>query len=349
MLDITQANIARLGITWVGNKDRYEGVVIPKSVLLPVDDYAHDLLTTTLLKPFVKNEEYFYFHHDEDVTHHPVYQQCMDLFGDDTQMQTVAQNLTQMLYEYMEGDKLLGGEFFIALIDGIKMMDQDLRGIALMKVQSRANFLRTERTADAFTLKPFEGIGLEKIELGALILQMDEHEGYRISAIDSVSKKDERSFWKDSFMRLRPIEDHFFHTTHHMNLTSGFITEKMPISFGMGKADQADLLNRSALYFKENEHFDVGAFADSLFPEEEQQEAFLSYRDQYAQGNAIPLEDAFDISGQAVKKQMKFLKSVIKLDKNFHLYVHGRRDLIEKGFDDDRGLKYYKVFFQDEE
>jgi hypothetical protein len=349
MLDITQANIARLGITWVGNKDRYEGVVVPASVLLPVDDYAHELLTASLLKPFLKNEEFYYFHHDEDVSHHPVYQECMELFTDDANMQAVAQNLTQQLYEYMEGDKLKGGELFIVLIDGLKFIDQDVRAIALLKVQTRTNFLRTERSQEAFVLKPFEGIGLEKPELSALIFQMDELEGYRVAVIDTVTKKDERSFWKDSFMRLQPIEDHFFHTTHHMSMASEFIVDKMPISFGLNKADQADLLNKSAIYFKENEHFDVGAFADKLFPEEEQQEAFLSYRDQYAQGNAIPLEDAFDISNQAVKKQMKHLKSVIKLDKNFHLYVHGRRDLIEKGYDDDRKLKFYKVFFEDEE
>lgn len=349
MLDISQANIARLGITWVGNKDRYEGVVVPQSVLLPVDDFAHELLTATLLKPFVKNEEFHYFHHDEDVSHHPVYQQCMELFQEDSAMQSVAQNLTQQLYEYMEGDKLKGGELFVALIDGLRFIDQDVRAIALLKVQTRANFLRTERTAEAFTLKPFEGIGLEKPELAALVLQMDELEGYRVAVIDTVTKRDEVSFWRDSFLRLQPIEDHFFHTTHHMSMASEFIVDKMPVAFGLNKADQADLLNRSATFFKENDHFNVSAFAENLFPREEQQEAFLTYRDQYAQGNAIPLEDAFDISGQAVRKQIKHLKSVIKLDKNFHLYVHGRRDLIEKGFDDERGMKFYKVYFDAEE
>jgi hypothetical protein len=297
----------------------------------------------------LKNEAFFYFHHDEDVSHHPVYQNCMELFGNSDAMQDVAQDLTQQLYEHMEGDKLLGGEFFIALIEGIKFLDQEIKGIALLKVQTRTNFLRTERTADAFTLKPFEGIGLEKPELAALVLQLDELEGYRVAVIDSVSKKDTPSFWRDAFLRLQPVEDHYFHTTHTMSMASEFITEKMPIAFGLNKADQADLLNRSATYFKENEHFNVAAFTDELFPEVEQNEAFMTYRDQYAQGNAIPLENAFDISSQAVKKQMKYLKSVIKLDKNFHLYVHGRRDLIEKGYDDGKGMKYYKVFFDAEE
>ena len=39
-------------------------------------------------------------------------------------------------------------------------------------------------------------------------------------------------------------------------------------------------------------------------------------------------------------------KSVIKLDKNFHIYVHGNRELIEQG-EDEKG-KYYKVYFKEE-
>jgi len=39
---------------------------------------------------------------------------------------------------------------------------------------------------------------------------------------------------------------------------------------------------------------------------------------------------------------------VIKLDKNFHIYVHGNRDLIEKGFDEAKGKNYYKMYFEQE-
>ena len=56
--------------------------------------------------------------------------------------------------------------------------------------------------------------------------------------------------------------------------------------------------------------------------------------------------DDFAISEGAVKKQSRALKSVIKLDKNFHIYVHGNRNLIEQG-EDDRG-QFYKVYYQEE-
>ena len=50
-----------------------------------------------------------------------------------------------------------------------------------------------------------------------------------------------------------------------------------------------------------------------------------------------------------LRKQAKAFKSVIKLDQNFHIYVHGRRDWIERGFDDDKKTHYYKVYFKSEE
>ena len=44
----------------------------------------------------------------------------------------------------------------------------------------------------------------------------------------------------------------------------------------------------------------------------------------------VIIEDEFDIHLSAVKKQQRVFKSILKLDKNFHVYIHGRKDLIEK-------------------
>ena len=40
-------------------------------------------------------------------------------------------------------------------------------------------------------------------------------------------------------------------------------------------------------------------------------------------------------------------KGVLKLDKNFHIYIHGNRELIEQGIDKD-GRKFYKIYFERE-
>ncbi len=349
MLDFSAAQLQRFTATWVGNKNRFEGVVIPKQTLVPLHDVAEEMLLATFLKPFEKTEEFFYFHHEEDVSNHPVYQSCMSIFQNPESLSEEAAKLAQQLYEHCENPKVQGGEFFMAYFEELQLQGEPVSAIGLWKVQSKEPYLKTERTAESFTLNVLEGISIGKPEVAALIFNLDEAEGYRICAIDTVSKKDERSFWKDEFMRLRPIEDNYFNTRHYISLSSEFITQKAPFKFGLDRTDTIDLLNRSGDYFKDNEHFELNDFTENLFPETEQQEAFREFRDQYAKAYAVPLEDKFDISNQAVKKEFKVFKSVLKLDKNFHIYVHGRRDLIERGFDEEKGKKYYKVFFENEE
>ena len=48
-----------------------------------------------------------------------------------------------------------------------------------------------------------------------------------------------------------------------------------------------------------------------------------------------------------MKKQARAFKSVLKLDKNFHIYIHGDRNMIEQGIDND-GRKFYKIYYQEE-
>jgi len=40
-------------------------------------------------------------------------------------------------------------------------------------------------------------------------------------------------------------------------------------------------------------------------------------------------------------------KSVLKLDKNFSVYIHGNRNMVEKGEEAD-GRKFYKLYYDNE-
>ncbi len=348
MLDFSATNIQKLAITFVGNKSRYEGVSIPAKTLVPVHDFAHEILLPTFLRPFEKTEEFFFFHHAEDVSQNQAYQRCMAIFADPENLTEETAKLTAQLYESMLAPKANGGELFVAFFDEILFNGEGTQAIGIFKVNSKDSFFKVEKTAESFALNVLEGIATGKLETAALIFNMDEHEGYRVCAVDTVSKKGELSFWKDDFLQIRPIEDNFFNTRHYMSVASEFITQQAPRKFGLDRGDQAEMLYKSSNYFKDNEEFQVDDFTEKIFPEVEQQEAFKNFRDEYSKNNAVPLDDQFDISAQAVRKENKVFKTVIKLDKNFHIYVHGRRDLIEKGFDDDKGRKFYKVFFDEE-
>ena len=122
----------------------------------------------------------------------------------------------------------------------------------------------------------------------------------------------------------------------------------MPSEFETGKKDQLDYLNRSVGYFKENETFNIKEFENNVFGKEEVIESFRRYGSLYLDRNEIDIADQFEISPSALKKQERIFKSVLKLDKNFHVYIHGRTDLLEKGYDSQKGKHFYKIYFETE-
>ena len=77
-------------------------------------------------------------------------------------------------------------------------------------------------------------------------------------------------------------------------------------------------------------------------------DSFKNYKQEFVNDYELNISDSFEISGAALKKQSRRMRSVLKLDKNFHIYVHGNREYIQKGYDEEAGMNYYKVFFKEE-
>ena len=76
-------------------------------------------------------------------------------------------------------------------------------------------------------------------------------------------------------------------------------------------------------------------------------QSFRQFDENYRLENKVELADNFAISDQAVKKQARVFKSVLKLDRNFHIYIHGDKELIEHGVDEN-GRKFYKIYYENE-
>ena len=75
----------------------------------------------------------------------------------------------------------------------------------------------------------------------------------------------------------------------------------------------------------------MNEFANEVIGQPEVIDSFNNYKEEYQRDRDIEIADNFAISDSAVKKQSRGLKSVIKLDKNFHIYVHGNNQYIKKG------------------
>ncbi|MBQ0015580.1 MAG: nucleoid-associated protein, partial [Bacteroidales bacterium] len=190
-------------------------------------------------------------------------------------------------------------------------------------------------------------IATDKLDKGVLIFNQEREQGYILSLVESSSRSLDSTYWRDAFLQVCQRKDQYYNTHTEMQALKQFVTDELPQQFeGVSRADQADMLNRSVSYFKSNDSFSVEEFAREVISQPEVIESFQNFRERYQQDNDIVMQDEFAIDDDAVKRQSRSFKSVIKLDKNFHIYVHGDRDLIEQG-EDERG-KFYKVYYNQE-
>ena len=180
-----------------------------------------------------------------------------------------------------------------------------------------------------------------------MIFNIDKENGYIVSVVDNTNKGAEAKYWTDDFLHVKPRKDEYHNTQNVMSLCKNFIKEGLPEELDISKADQVDFLNKAVEYFKENEDFDMSDFKKVVMRKPEVAESFDQYKSEYEFARELAVLDRFSISEAAVKKQARALKSVIKLDKNFHIYVHGDRDMIEQGTDEE-GRKYYKIYYTQE-
>ena len=100
-------------------------------------------------------------------------------------------------------------------------------------------------------------------------------------------------------------------------------------------------------FFKEREEFKFEDFAQEVLEDKNVIDSFVNYKTDYEQNTQMSIAEDFTINPVAVKKQQRYFKSVIKLDKNFHIYVHGDRKMIETG-QDEKG-KFYRLYFEKEQ
>jgi hypothetical protein len=116
----------------------------------------------------------------------------------------------------------------------------------------------------------------------------------------------------------------------------------------VSKHDQLVFMDKSIEYFASQESFQKDSFQKEVLQEPEIIEAFEDYQKGFQEKNDLHTVDEFPVHKQAFKQGKKGVRPVIKLDKRFHVYVHGGQDYIERGFDNVKGMNYYKLYFNAE-
>lgn len=341
--NLAEAYLEELFVHRVGNKANDEQYFLGKRNVA-LDDELRNLLSDYFFSAF-KSEEVYTFFHDASLELNEVYHYVTKIFEDPTELQEQSANLAKHLYNASDHPKIKGGEFYVAYLRDCTYGAETVNAVGLFKSEVKDTFLDVRQVHEGFEIDSHEGIHIEKLDKGCLIFQTKQEEGYRVAVVDQTNRSNEAQYWKDEFLKILVVGNEYYQTNEFLGMTKKYITKQLQEDFEVPRADQIDLLNRSVNYFKNHETFDQKEFEAEVFFDDKLIDSFRKFNDNYRREFDLELDDDFGISGAAVKKQARVFKSVLKLDKNFHIYIHGNREMIEQGVDE-QGRKYYKIFYE---
>jgi hypothetical protein len=331
----------------VGNPTRGEQLKFSENALTLNDDLVSSMLVKYFLSPFNENDQY-HFTHISDLQLNEVYNYVTRIFEEPKTFLSNAALLAQFLYSKSTHARVKEGELYVARFDQVPFGTEYVQAIGIFKSETKETFLKVFPHGQSMEVGADEGININKLDKGCLVFRTNKEAGYIACVVDTANKQNDAQYWITDFLQVQPNSDSYHHTEKYLGLCKQFVTNEYADKFEVNKSEQIDLLNRSLDYFKTKEQFSMNEFAEEVIHHPEVLESFKTFKKNYETDKKFEIEDEFDIHLAAVKKQAKTFKSVLKLDKNFHIYIHGRRDLMEKGYDEMSGKHFYKIFFEEE-
>jgi len=344
MIDFTTVELIEMSTHYVGNKLRDEGTKLSSSGVELSDLETKKIVLKYFLSPF-QNREPHCFTHPSEIGLNAMYTFSQRIFETPAEFHLNSIDIAKLLYESSTHPKIIGGELNVCLFSNCWLDGVEMSAIGLFKSEIKEDFLKFISNSVSFSIQHERGVNINKLDKGCLIFNGHKENGYKIYIVDS--NKSDTQYWNNLFLNVKPFADNYLATTNFLSLAKEFVTRQLSSEFNISKTDQIDMLNKSVDYFKTNETFDKKDFEEKIFDNPEMVESFRVFDETYNQKQNFGFDENFEISSKAVKKQVRVFKSVLKLDENFDIYIHGDKKLIEKGTEQD-GRKYYKIYYHEE-
>lgn len=349
MIDFSRAELTQFTIHYVGNKGLGEELTLNDELVSFKDDFIKETLLRYFLTPF-KTDIYYKFRSKSEVSSNVIGDVSKSIFGSQKKFIDLSKKAAEHLYNQSVHPKIKGGEFYVCYFKDAVVDGELCDAIGYFKTENKETFLKVYQHVNTFDLDYETGIDIHKLDKGVLVFNTDSDKGYKISIIDNNNKNAECAlYWEEDFMGAVLKENAYYFTKNFMDASRGFCEEVLTESNNVSKQDQMMMLNKSTGFFKEKDKFNIKEFEKNVLVEPDLISAFSEYRHNFNDKFDLQSIDEFEVSNTAVKKNQKYMKSVVKLDKNFHIYIHGRHDYVERGYDEDKGLKYYKLYFVNEQ
>lgn len=347
MFNIAEARISKIVVHSIGNKTEEQGIFLSKSEIEIKDQNIEEILLSYFLKHF-KTDEFFKFDLESEKTSLPVLDSITNMFESADEFYVQSANIANHLYEVSLHPNIKKGELYIVYFTNCLIDDILTDAVGIFKSENKDVYIKIFQQNDQFDIEYENGININKLDKGCLIFNSRAEEGYKICIVDKTNANKDALYWKDDFLVVKPWEDNFFNTSNFLNMCKAFSDHVLTEDNNVERTEKIDFVNKSFDFFKDNKEFNLDRFNNKVIANQTVEDEFKNYIAEIKNQLDFNPPNEFVISENAVKSNKKYFRSVIKLDKNFHIYVHSKPEYIERGYDELRKLKYYKLYYDSE-
>ncbi|MCH3882795.1 MULTISPECIES: nucleoid-associated protein [Tenacibaculum] len=348
MIKRTRAEISKCIIHKVGNKYNSGQNAMSES-LVRFDEESYELLMPFLLKPFANVTQSYRFNHHADVRLNEMNNYSHEVFGNQETFIEYSKNIVNHLYEQSNSAQIKAGDVLVVLFENLDYKDMMVEGVGVFKIENKVDFFQTYLEEDSFDVVVQKGISTKKLDKGCIILNTTDAEGTVVLSVDNNNY--DAQYWIKNFLNVKYADDRNSHTQNYLEMCKEFSEEV--IKPELGKQEQSTFLANTVDYFKEHENVDYHTFKDEIFEEEKHKEKFEDYKKHFEGLNDVLIRNNFEVSDVVLKKEKSKFKTEIKLDTNIKISIDvdapdASSEYLERGYDEEKKMKYYKVFFNEE-
>ncbi|CAM1344759.1 nucleoid-associated protein [Tenacibaculum amylolyticum] len=348
MIKRTRAEITKCIIHKVANKYNSGKNALSES-LVRFDEESYELLMPFLLKPFANVTQSYRFSHHADVRLNEINNYASQIFEDEETFIENSKNVVNHLYEQSNSAQIKTGDVLVVLFEGLEYKDVLTEAVGIFKIESKVDFFQTYLDDDSFDVVVQKGISTKRLDKGCLVLNSSDTEGTVVLSVDNNNY--DAQYWIKNFLSVKFADDRNLHTQHYLELCKDFSEEVIKPEFG--KHEQGNFLANTVDYFKEHESVDYHTFKDEVFHEDKHKDLFEDYKQHFEKLNDVLIRNNFEVSDVVLKKEKGKLKTEIKLDTNIQIKLDidapdAASEYLERGYDEDKRMKYYKVYYNAE-
>ncbi|WP_108423453.1 nucleoid-associated protein [Flagellimonas amoyensis] len=350
MLNLYPAQIESISLHRVGNKSKNEAAFMSAEPF-SLNDEMSGLLKEYFFRPFREKEEnYFRFAHDVDLEFNEVFKSVTELFENPSNGHQVSKKITQHLFDQSNHPHIKSGEVYVVHFSDMVIDNKKTDAVGIFKSELKHDFLQFQEKEQNLEILIKQGININKLDKGCIVFNVDKEEGYKVLSVDS--NRYDAKYWLENFLGLEPLTDENFYTKNYLKFCQNFA--KDVVLPAEDKQQEVLFMNRAVNHFAKNDAFEETAFLNEVMENPELIPEFKHYK--VEKGPKYSIEDVsnFDIANKAVSDARKKIKNVINLDTNIQIKLdfinpESAEKFVEKGWDEERQMYYYLVYFNKEQ